>query len=149
VGSDARHPSLQRLLDVMAKDVPTASAWLKHACDELGVPEDQLIRLDLCLNEALANVISHGGESACAVPLRLTLEVADSEIRSATLTVSDAGKPFNPVVATTAPRPARLADTPPGGLGLVMMRKFSDHIGYANRDGRNHVAFTVHWTGAA
>ncbi len=110
------------------------------------VPADQIFRLDLCLNEALANVISHGGESAAAIPVLLWLGVkSDHGDAEATLTIADAGVPFNPLTATGKVQPHSLAEAEPGGLGLTMISSFSDEIGYRFHQGKNHLTLTVRW----
>ena len=46
------------------------------------------------------------------------------------------------------PRPASLAEAKPGGLGLLMIRNFSDDVSYRRSEGRNHLTITVSWTEA-
>lgn len=129
-----------------ADDVRLASSWLEQACCELAVPADQIFRLDLCLNEALANIIAHGGPSAHAAPVTLALNSgADADDAYATLSLSDAGKPFNPLLASARAPAQTLADATPGGLGLTMIANYSDQLGYAFRDGYNLLTLTVRW----
>jgi len=49
--------------------------WLESAALGEGVPGDQILRLDHCLDEALANVISHGGPVALTSLVLLRLVV--------------------------------------------------------------------------
>jgi serine/threonine-protein kinase RsbW len=133
-------------------DARRASAWLESAALAQNVPVGQIVRLDHCLDEALANVVRYGGPAALASPVRLQLRVRRSEDACmAELSVTDAGMAFDPSAAsaTPAPRPKRLADAKPGGLGLVMIRKFSDELRYRRAEGRNHLAIIVRWTEAA
>lgn len=136
-------------IEADAERVRHASMWLARAATEFGVPVDELNRLDLCLNEALANIISHGSPAALASPIHILLDVhRDGEIPEATVTVSDAGLAFDTSGATTKPRPTTLADAEPGGLGLLMIRSFSDKLGYSYDDGQNRLSFSVRWTPA-
>lgn len=74
-----------------------ASAWLDRACRERKVPADRIARLDACVNEVLANIITHGGAKALSMPIDLHLEVRRDEGGGiATMTVSDAGTAFDP-----------------------------------------------------
>jgi anti-sigma regulatory factor (Ser/Thr protein kinase) len=130
-------------------DVRRASDWLACAGNELGVPADQIHRLDLCLNEALANIITHGGATALAFPIRLLFDVCHGQNTSeATVTVSDAGAAFDPVAAPLKPQAGTLAEAEPGGLGLLMIRSFVDQLNYRYNDGRNHLIFSVRWATA-
>lgn len=140
---------MTQVLNIAAceEDVPRASAWMAQTAGELGVPDDPVMRLDLCLNEALANVIDHGGPDARTAPIRIELEVGPaSDIRrEARITVTDAGRAFDPRFAEIAPRPTTLEEAVPGGLGILMIRNFSDALDYRREAGLNHLSFTVRW----
>jgi serine/threonine-protein kinase RsbW len=129
-----------------------AATWLETLGRQRSMPSSLVTRLDQCLDEALANVIAYGGPSARASTIDLSLRVhREANHDVAALTVSDAGTPFNPL-ATTAQagaRPASLAEAEPGGLGLVMIRAFSDTQAYRFDGGRNHLTFAVSWAGTA
>ena len=129
-----------------AAGASAASAWLAQACAEHGVPPEQVYRLDTCLTEVLANVIAHGGEGALAAPVALTLclEEAGNECH-ATLGIADCGRPFDPLAHQAAPRAATLDEATPGGLGLTMIRNFSDHQDYTYRDRRNCLTLRFCW----
>jgi phosphoserine phosphatase RsbU/P len=130
-----------------AAEVRRASAWLESACRQRDVPEAMAERLVLSLNEVLANVIRHGGANALSLPVLLHLEVvADTDGGKASMTVSDAGIAFNPLSVAEKPLPKTLAEAAPGGLGLVMIRRFSDWLDYRHEDGRNHLTFGTRWS---
>jgi len=133
-------------VDARVAAIRPASAWLERAALERGVPAEQVGRLDLCLNEALANIVSYGGAAALAAPVRLRLEV---EGESAAVTVADAGVAFDPLGYSPPPRPQSLEETQPGGLGVMMIRSFSDELSYRYHDGRNCLKFGVRWATAA
>jgi len=121
-----------------------AAAWLAQAAQAGGVPAEATARLDICLHEALANLIDHAGLAADS-EIGLTLDVQDA---GATLTVVDAGLPFDPTLAPAPARPLTLDATVPGGLGLVMLRSNSDTLQYSRDDGRNSLGIGVRWTWA-
>lgn len=129
-----------------AADVRPASEWLAQACETRGVPERQTLRLDLCLNEALANVIAHGGDQARASPVVLRIGVsAEPAAQQACITVIDSGPAFDMTAAAPGVLPMSLADADPGGLGLTMIRNLSDSLSYRRLDGRNELVFGVRW----
>ena len=132
-------------------DARRAFAWLESAALAHRIPVEQIVRLDHCLDEALANVIKHGGPAALESPVQLQFDVRRSEgACTAELSVADAGTTFDPSTFTAdkAPRPASLAAANPGGLGLVMIRNFSDDLSYCRSENRNHLTITVTWTEA-
>lgn len=123
-----------------------ASLWIKQVCLEHAVPVEQCSRLELCLNEALANVLSHGGETALSEPVCLQFDInRNASFCQATVTVIDAGIKFDLHAVSPKPRPQTLAEAEPGGLGLLMLQRFTDALNYCYRDSRNHLSFSVHW----
>ena len=128
-------------------EVRRASTWLGQACLERKVPADQFHRLDVCLNEVLANIIAYGGAQALECPIGLRLEVHRHQGGSeANLTVCDSGTAFDPLASAPRPRPQSLADAEPGGLGLVMIRSIADKLSYGHSEGRNRLRMDVSWT---
>lgn len=124
-----------------------ASEWLEAACGQLEVPRAPVERLELCLNEVLANIIAHGGEAALAAPVRLSLEVRlEAGGGKASVTVSDAGAAFNPLSVPAKTLPKTLADATEGGLGLVMIRRCADWLDYRHEAGCNHFTFGAGWS---
>lgn len=140
-------PVSELFVSADAGEVRHASAWLEKACLERGIPEAQIDRLDLCLNEALANIIAHGGPTARSSKVRLQLRLLrNSGPHEAEVTVSDAGVAFDPLAFQPKPSPRTLSEAEPGGLGLIMMRSNADGMSYRHGEGRNHLTFKVCWT---
>jgi sigma-B regulation protein RsbU (phosphoserine phosphatase) len=127
-------------------DFRLASEWMEeHGCQQ-GVPGDQIARLDLCLNEALANVVAHGGSTVQDNSIRLRFNLTQlTDVHQASLTLIDSGAKFNPLEMEAKPRPSLLEDAELGGLGVLMMRSFSDELSYQYMDGCNRLTFTVCW----
>lgn len=63
------------------------------------------------------------------------------------MTVSDSGVAFDPLAYEQKPGSQTLSEAEPGGLGLVMMRGFSDSMSYRYSEGRNQLTFRVFWAG--
>ena len=126
--------------------VGRASAWLESACLENSVPPNEICRLDLCLNEALANIIDHNDVANQPFTIRLNLGVNQNSITTeAVVTIYDSGIPFDPLSAIPKSRPKSLAEAEPGGLGILMIRKFSDNQRYRFIEGCNQLSFGVCW----
>jgi phosphoserine phosphatase RsbU/P len=116
------------------------SAWVEAQAVDWCIPEEILPRLDLCLNEVVANCVTHGGPDVTQAPLGLQLSLAASHAQTlVTLSVADSGSPFDPTSAAPKARAASLADATPGGLGLVMMRENASRLVYRRSGGRNHI----------
>lgn len=131
-------------LQAQSGEVRRATAWLHAEGQARAVPDEVLARLDICLHEALANVLDHGGLPAAAC-ITLLLRVQDSH---AMLTLCDGGLPFDPTLARQAPFTSMLEQTQPGGLGLVMLRANAGQLDYRHDGGCNHLTVTVSWSAA-
>ena len=140
----SRHDELT--IDATGAEVRRASEWLDASCRQHDVPQALAERLALCLHEVLANVINHGGPTALSAPIRLLLDITRNQGSSKiSVTVSDAGLPFNPLSVPQRLLPKTLAEAPEGGLGLVMIRRFADELDYRHETGHNHLTFGVGW----
>ena len=124
-----------------------ASAWMNHAGESMGVPPEALARLDICLNEALANALGHGGTGVATSPIRLRISVAFDHhaIASATLTVCDSGVQFDPTTFTPRALPKSLDEAQPGGLGIILIRGSANELAYRYTGGTNQLDVTVFW----
>jgi anti-sigma regulatory factor (Ser/Thr protein kinase) len=127
-------------------ELPRVSAWLREAGPARGMPAEPLWRLDLCVTEAIANVIDHGGAGARSSPIGLRLAVRrEASGGEAAITVSDGGAAFDPRAAAPKPRAHSLAEAEPGGKGLILLHKFADTLEYTYREARNHLTIHVRW----
>ncbi|HSV19694.1 MAG TPA: ATP-binding protein [Casimicrobiaceae bacterium] len=145
----ATPPLAQLTIRADTHETRRASQWLVAAADANRVPADATIRLDHCLDEALANVIAHGGPAATASPIGLHFAVRrNAGACAADLTLLYDGLAFDPSRHEPRPRPANLQDASLGGLGLLMLRHFADALEYDRSDGRNRLTITVNWTEA-
>ena len=134
------------LLPAKESEVRHASTWLDSACRERGVPPEQINRLDICLNEALANIIFHTGGACLSPNIRLHLDVQlGQSINEASITISDTCPPFDPLAVVLKPRSQTLAEVEPGGLGLTLIRTYSDKLSYRYNEGCNQLKFSTRW----
>ena len=136
----------QLTLRADASEMGRASQWVDALCRQHGVPQEQVGRLLLCLDDALANVLTHGGPAALSHPIGLLFEMSvDPESRTASVTLSDAGTAFDPVSAPEKEPPKTLDEAVPHGRGLQMIRACSSVLRYRHEGGRNHLTFGTSW----
>ncbi len=121
--------------------------WLGEAGAARGIAAEALWRLDLCMTEAIANIIAHGGATARASAIDLRLEVRrDDSGGAAGLTIWDSGGPFDPRHAPLRPPAHTLAQAEPGGHGVVLLRRFADALDYCRCENRNRLTIRVRWS---
>jgi anti-sigma regulatory factor (Ser/Thr protein kinase) len=127
-------------------EIRRSSGWLTSSCLDRGVPREQIGRLELCLNEVLANLIDHGRVERLAAPVDLALNVNEIDGKgTATLTILDACLPFDPLLHQIGATPRSLQEAEPGGLGLLLLKSFSDDLSYRRLDDRNELKMSVFW----
>jgi serine/threonine-protein kinase RsbW len=115
-------------------DLARAARWAAALGEAGVVPRGRLKDVELCLEEALANIITHGLAATAAPRIRLRLSKSAGRLL---LEIEDNGAPFDPVRFVPPPRARSLEETRPGGSGITLMRQFSDGMGYACKDGLN------------
>jgi anti-sigma regulatory factor (Ser/Thr protein kinase) len=87
--------------------------------------------LAMVVEEWVANIVEHGGPQGRA-RIVVRLRCCEASVR---LSVSDAGRPFDPRTAAFAgPNPWR-----GGGAGLALIASLCRIARYARRAGRNHL----------
>ena len=87
----------------------------------------------LAIDEAIANVMEHAysdAENEQAISLRLDLD----EVRLV-VTISDAGKQFDPTVKADVDVREQVKQGKKGGLGIFLMRKIMDEVNYSYKRG--------------
>lgn len=114
--------------------LPPAIDWLRAVLASHAVPSDTAFRLELCVHEALENVLRHGHEAGAPREIELTVEVFPGH---AVARICDDGGPFDPLSAPLPPKPATLDSAMIGGLGLRLLREFASECHYIRDGGKN------------
>ena len=121
--------------------------WIIEACAAAHIPEKTSFAVQLCLDEAVANILQQaeqhreqqGEGGARASAISASLERGDAGVW---LDIEDDGEAFDPtVVAPPAPAPT-LELLPVGGLGIHLMRQYSSCMEYSRSGGRNRLRLT-------
>ena len=108
------------------------AAWIDRATGTLEVPHRTVHALQLCLEEAVVNIVSHGGT---AHEIGIALWREPEALRAE---VTDDGPLFDPLAHALPPQPRDVQSAPIGGLGIKLMRSFADGIAW-RRSGANNV----------
>jgi serine/threonine-protein kinase RsbW len=116
-------------------DVRGATAWVSRQVAQADLAEDVRFNIEVCIEEALANLIEHGR------PVHDDKDIAisvDADPQGATILVTDRCIPFDAAEAPS-PRPPSAQDMHAGGQGLRLMRAFASELTYRTTKDRNEL----------
>jgi phosphoserine phosphatase RsbU/P len=91
-------------------------------------------RVNLVLEEIVANVISYGYDDRLEHEISVRLSWQDPRIE---LEIKDDGRPFNPLEAPQPETESPLVEKPVGGLGIHLVRRMVDHLEYRREGDKN------------
>ena len=106
-------------------DIAQLPAWIESLASRHAIPENVKFAINLCLEEAVSNIIRHGygGDTGGSVIVRFAMPDEDSFV----FTIDDEARPFNPL---NAPMPDLRGNVRVGGQGIHFLRRFADDLGY-------------------
>lgn len=110
--------------------------WVQDISHHLALPDDIAFRLDLCLEEAVHNIIKYGYSDQG--PHQIDVKIS-YDADSLALEVEDGGIAFDPLSVPVLVRPATLVEAKIGGWGVHLIRHFSDRCYYERREEKNHL----------
>ena len=114
--------------------------WTEALSLTLGLPPEVAFAADLCLQEAVANVIEHGFTDGAAHEIGVSATRCG---RGVVLEIEDDGRPFDPLTAAPPVQAARIEEVSIGGLGVHLIRRFASGMRYAREGGRNRLILTI------
>ncbi|MBX9715005.1 MAG: ATP-binding protein [Burkholderiaceae bacterium] len=122
---DGFEATRQAILDLLAPHQPSAKL---------------LFGVELILEETLMNVIWHAYGDQAEHAIELDVQVEPEDI---VMSFEDDGIAFDPLQAVEPVLPKSLEDAIPGGLGLMLVRKYARSIAYQRINDRNHLTLRV------
>jgi anti-sigma regulatory factor (Ser/Thr protein kinase) len=114
------------LRNELAEIVPMTS-WIEERAAALGVSPQTAHAVQLCMEEAVTNVISYAFDPGSVHEIRIRLW-RDGETVFAEIT--DDGRQFDPLAYEVAPTANDLASAAIGGLGIKLMRGYTGSMTY-------------------
>jgi anti-sigma regulatory factor (Ser/Thr protein kinase) len=112
------------------------TGWIK-ACARQELSADTLFAIQLCLEEAVANIIMYsvGAKDDC---LEITIEWARNG-GMLVARIEDTGREFDPTQVPSPLLVSSLEEAKVGGLGIHLIRSFASGMHYERCDGRNRL----------
>jgi anti-sigma regulatory factor (Ser/Thr protein kinase) len=103
-----------------------------------GTSLDVSFAVQLCLEEAVANIIMYGGAKDDPIEIAVELERNGTTLVAR---IEDNGRQFDPTHAPPPAPAASLEEAKVGDLGIHLMRSFASGMDYERRDGLNRLTF--------
>jgi len=122
----------------IAENIEELSSLSDLALQKLNIPENSRQELMMALDEAITNIVIHG-YSLKEGDIRIVIGRKNEYV---TVELVDSGRKFDP---TTYPEPdlnVPIEERKVGGMGVPLIRKFTDGIEYHSSNGINHFILT-------
>lgn len=113
----------------------------KHCSGHKGITEEWLYEIQLAVDEACTNIITHGYAGMNPGSIILDLELAPDTL---TMTLTDFGHAFEPDDAPVPNVEAPIDEREPGGFGLFFIRQSVDELVYRVTEDGNKMIMTKH-----
>ncbi len=108
-------------------EIPGARRAVQRVCEEIGLPDDDCVALDLALGEALANAVVHGASAAQRSDPAPEVHVSAWDFQSQLIVeVRDTGCGFDPPLPPYAMPSPDIDAT--HGRGLPLMEMLTDAL---------------------
>lgn len=102
---------------------------------EMPKDESLLFKIRLSIEETVENVCNYAYEDGCGW-MEVDAEL-DPQGILLTVTLKDAGQPFNPLEIPDPDLTASVEERKIGGLGIFLCKQFMDDVSYCYEDGCN------------
>ena len=130
-------PHLEQMeLPARLESVPLFSTFAERCLDGIRCPKPAKADLLVALDEVTNNVAQYSGSEAMTVAVELARN--PSVVR---ISVSDSGKPWNPLEHLDPDITLSADERAIGGLGILMVKKLMDDVSYVHNQGRNILRF--------
>lgn len=121
-------------LEMVARSV----AWARETAADAELPPGRALRLELAIEEAVANVVRHGYAGRHG---EFRIRVA-GDVGVVHVEIEDSGIPFDPTEGGGIPECPDVGRFP-GGHGLLLIRRVVSRLSYRRENGFNHLHFDL------
>jgi serine/threonine-protein kinase RsbW len=125
---ESTQDSLQ--LDSQLAELSRVQPWIEALADQYAFGQDVRFAMQLCMEEALANVVMHGYRNEPGHPIVIRSSISAHALHFA---IDDKAPPFvpaEPELRNDATASASLESIQPGGNGLRLLHRFAGSLAY-------------------
>ena len=114
---------------------------LETISSEYGIHAEIQNNLCLCIDEVFSNIVKHAYDDGNEHEIEIVFNY-DAHGRKFTITISDDGRPFNPLEAKTPDLTIDFLEREIGGLGLFIVLNIMSNVEYNRTDCINRLKMT-------
>ena len=129
-------PPQRHVMPAELSRISELTAWAEDFARRAKLAPDVSFAIQLCVEEAVANIIMHSGAGERRDDIAVELVEAGSDVLAV---IEDPGRPFDPTTVAPPPQPASIAEAQAGHYGIHLIRNFASAMHYERRDGRNRL----------
>jgi serine/threonine-protein kinase RsbW len=122
------------------RELPSVTANVEAFCVAHNIPSATSNLVNLALDEVLSNIVKYAYDASKAGSIDVALAYSDGRF---TVTVEDAGRPFDPLKLKRSLNSGPLNSRRPGGLGILFVKRLMDSAIYERSDGRNRLTLVA------
>jgi len=130
---DPRH---RMVIKAELAELARLATWAEAFARSARLSANLLFAIQLCIEEAVANIIMYSGAAERREDVAVELMQAGDDVVAI---IEDGGRSFDPTTAPAHRKPTTIEEAQVGELGIHLMRSFSAGIKYERRDGRNRL----------
>lgn len=108
-------------------ELARVAEFMEGVCEALGLDMHVAMKLQLAIEEMVANVIFYAYPAGITADISLT---AESDGKELTIVLSDTGIPFDPTAKDDADTDTNPMDREQGGMGILIVRNIMNEVVY-------------------
>ncbi len=121
-------------------DLSLLAPFIEQLADTYGIAPDQAFKINLALDEAMANVVSYAYPEGTEGAISLTAEKEDGIL---VFQITDEGAPFDPTKEGDVDTTLSVEERPVGGLGIFLIKQMMDTVTYQRVGNKNVLTLTM------
>lgn len=122
-------------INATVESIPEVTAFVDGQLEALDCPIKAQMQIDIAIDELFSN-IAHYAYHPGVGPATVRVEVVEDPM-AVVITFIDEGVPYDPLSTEDPDTSLSVEERQIGGLGIYMVKKSMDEVGYEYKEGRN------------
>ena len=124
-------------VDATTENLAKVFSFLQDAFDNLEISPATKRSIKLCVEEIYMNICNYAYKPDTG-PAKISFDFVDKvDSTRIVISLTDSGKPYDPLKHEDPDLEVKLEDAPIGGLGIYLVKTTMDNVEYEQKDGKN------------